>query len=387
MERARRRFDQLVMLHLHAGDTVAALQTLERGRTSFTPGSPGTAPVPRSLAAPPGEVAVEYALIGDTLLTWTIRGNDVRLLRGTANRGDLLQTIERVNAALESPARAASARPELERLYELLVRPVEDRLGASTTLVILADGEVAAVPFAALLDNRRNRYLVEDHALRFAATLADAARPAPRTDGARPALLIADPAFDRARYPTLKRLRGARAEVESLRALYPANVVLGDSLATRSAFTARAPGAGVIHYAGHAVFDDARPERSVLVLAGDSAGRLTAGAVDSLQLGGVRLVVLSACSTVRSREGRSGGFAGMSGALLSAGAGGVVGSLWQANDRLTQPLMLEFHRVYRESGGDPAAALREAQLWMLRSPDRPEHRSPAAWAGFRYMGS
>jgi CHAT domain-containing protein/tetratricopeptide (TPR) repeat protein len=387
MERARDRVDQLVMLHVRERRAEAALQALEQGRVSFAPwASGGTARPPGPPVAPPGQVAVEYALIGDTLLTWTVRGGDVRLKQDTVDRGELLRTIERVDDALASPARAGSARPGLRRLYDLLVRPVEDRLGPpETPLVILADGEVAAVPFDALLNG--SRYLLEDHALRFAATLADAARPAPRSDGARPALLVADPAFDAERNLTLDRLRGARAEVDSLRVVYPESVVLGGASATRAAFAARAPGAGVIHYAGHAVFDDARPERSALVLAGaDTTGHLAAEAVNALPLHGVRLVVLSACSTVRSREGRSGGFAGMSGALLAAGAGGVVGSLWQANDRLTQPLMLEFHRAYRRSG-DAAAALREAQLRMLRSTDRPERRSPAAWAGFRSMGS
>jgi len=387
MEQARSRFDQLVMLHLRAGDTIAALQAVERGRVSFAPGYEAATLGAGRPAAPSGQVAVEYALIGDTLLTWTLRGDDVRLLRQTAARGDILAMIERSVAALESPGRAALARPDLARLYELLVLPVEERLGpAGTPLVILVDGEIAGVPFNALLDAGRDRYLVQDHPMRFAATLAEAGRRASRTVRSAPALLVADPAFDAAQYPTLDRLRGARAEVDSLRTVYPASVVLQGDAATRDALRDHAPRASVIHYAGHALFDDARPERSALVLAGpDTTGRLTAEAVNALQLQGVRLVVLAACRTVRAREGRSGGLAGFSGALIAAGAGGVVGSLWDADDQLTQPLMLAFHRAYRRSG-DPAAALREAQLELLRSRD-PTRRSPAAWAGFRYIGS
>ncbi|MEW5925941.1 MAG: CHAT domain-containing protein [Gemmatimonadota bacterium] len=387
MEHTRGRFDQLVMLHLRAGDTIAALQAVERGRVSLAPGYGAARLGAGRPAAPRGQVAVEYALIGDTLLTWTLRGGDVRLLRQTVRRGDVLAMIERSVAALESPARAELARPDLARLHELLVRPVEKRLGpAETPLVIVVDGEIAGVPFDALLDAGRGHYLVQDHPLRFAATLAEAARPAPPADRSAPALLVADPAFDPMQYPTLDRLRGARAEVDSLRTVYPASVVLQGPDATRDALLRRAPGARVIHYAGHAVFDDARPERSALVLAGpDTTGRLTADAVNALQLRGVRLVVLAACHTARSREGRSGGLAGFSGALLAAGAGGVVGSLREADDRLTQPLMLAFHRAYRRSD-DPAAALREAQLELLRSRD-PARRSPAAWAGFRYIGS
>lgn len=387
MEQARNRFDQLVMLHVRADEAGEALRMVERGRVSFAPKSPITVPPPRELAAPPGQVAVEYALIGDTLLTWTLVGNDVRLRRSTLDRGGFLQMIDRVNEALESPSRAAEAQPYLERLYDLLVRPVKRRLGAAETpLVILADGELAGVPFPALRDTANGRYLVEDHSSRIAATLAEAIHLPPAVDGsARPALLVSDPAFDPEQYLTLDRLGNARAEVNALAALYPANMRLDGVRATRTTFIANAPRAGVIHYAGHAVFDDARPERSALVLAGaDTTGRLTAEAVNRLQLRGVRLVVLAACRTLRARGGRSGGFSGFSGALLGAGAGGVVGSLWQVDDSLTQPFMLKFHRAYLHSG-DPAAALRQAQLEMLHSGDA-ALASPAAWGGFRYVG-
>jgi CHAT domain-containing protein len=390
IEEARSRFDQLVMLHVNAGRYGEALRVLERGRISFAPSPHARVPADRGEpVAPPGEIAVEYALIGDTLLTWTVRGRDVRLVRDTVDRDEFLRTVERVGAALESPSPTPSVPPELARLYDWLVRPVKDGFGApDMPLVILADGEVAGVPFAVLLDTARKKFLIEDHPLRFAVSLEDAARPvrAAAVPVGR-ALLVADPAFDRHRHPTLHRLRGARAEVGSLGLLYPRNrVILEGGSATREAFIAQAERATLIHYAGHAVFDDARPERSFLVLAGDgTSGQLATAAVDSLSLSAARLVVLSACRTLRSRDGRSGGFAGLSGALLAAGAGGVVGSVWNVSDGRAQPLMVAFHREYRKSG-DPARALRTAQLQMLRSPD-PRQRSLAAWAGFRYAGA
>jgi len=384
LEQARHSFDKLVMLHVRAGRAGAALQALERGRVSFAPGYAADTLREGRPAAPAGEVAVEYALIGDTLLTWTVRGTDVEVVSRTLDGDDFLR-IGRVVAGL---AGTASAQPDLEHLYDLLIRPIAARLGPSATrLLILADGEVAGIPFEALRDSRRGRYLVEDRTLRFAATLADAARPAPAPDPSAPALLIADPDFDAEHHPNLNRLRGARAEVEALKAVYPSHVVLEGGAATPAALIRAAPGASVIHYAGHAVFDYTHPERSALVLVGaDTTGLLTADAVAALHLGSVRLVVLAACRTGRSRDGRSGGLAGFSGALLAAGAGGVVGSQWDTDDRLTQPLMLAFHRAYARHPGDPAAALREAQRELLHSTN-PARRSPAAWAGFRYIGS
>lgn len=381
VEQARNVFDRLVAVQLANGDVRGALRALERGRMSF---AARRARQPRPgegrLVAPPGHVAVEYAFIGDTLLTWTVDTDSIHVWKQPLDRETFLLTVQQAGVALES-ARAPIPKGALRRLYDWLIRPIANRLGGpGTPLIVLADGEVAGVPFAALMD--QDRYLIQDHSLRFAATLEDAAQPVPRGSG--PVLLVADPAFDRIQNSALDPLPGALAEVQSLAAIYPQKkVVLEDTSATREAFIEQAQRAGLIHYAGHAVFNDVRPERSYLLLAGrDTTGRLTAEAVSTLSLGNVRLVVLSACTTVRSRSGRSGGFAGLSGALLAAGAGGVVGSLWQVNDELAGPLMRAFHQEYSNHPGDPARALQAAQLQMLRS-----RHSPAAWAGFRYMGS
>jgi len=171
-------------------------------------------------------------------------------------------------------------------------------------------------------------------------------------------------------------------------ALYPGAAVLAGPRADADALRRALAGAAVVHYAGHALFDDARPAASALVLApseGD-AGRLDAAEIARMRLAGVRLVVLSACRTLRSGGGRSGGFAGLSGALLAAGVGGVVGSVGAVNDdAATRALLTRFHRAWL-AGGDGPAALRAAQLQLLRSPD-PAFRSPAAWGLFLYAGS
>jgi CHAT domain-containing protein len=94
--------------------------------------------------------------------------------------------------------------------------------------------------------------------------------------------------------------------------------------------------------------------------------------------------VLAACQSVNAGQGRSSGFTGLAGALLAAGADGVIGGLWEVEDARTRILMTELHRALRAGEGG-AAALRQAQLRMLASSD-PALRTPAAWAGFRYVG-
>jgi CHAT domain-containing protein len=298
----------------------------------------------------------------------------------------LVRMVEDVTTRLEGRAAAADLRPALSQLYQWLIGPVASRLGpVETPLVFVVDGSLAAVPFAALLDARRGRYLVEDHPLRFAVSVREARRPPP-TGGFGEALFVADPAFDPDEHPLLGPLEEARAEVRQVAKEYPYSVVLEGPDATRQAMLTALPRTGLTHFAGHAVFDDARPERSYLVLApapGDVSGRLTARELGRVDLQGVRLVVLSACKTVRVGQSRAAGYTGLSGALLAAGADGTVGSTWDVDDGHTAALMTAFHRGFQRSRDGPRA-LRTAQLSLLRSGTA--SRSPAAWAGFRYAG-
>ena len=380
--------DRMVQLHLGAGRAPEALAQLERARVSLAPvrARPRGARAPARPAAPAGGVALEYAVVQDTLRIWSVVGRDVRVARASVDRERLLRTVDSVTTLLELRADEEVVRPQLALLYEWLVRPVEARLGADGSPVVLVlDGEVAGVPFPALYDARRGRYLVQAHALRTTATLAEASLPAAR-GGREHALLVAHPALDEQEFRELPRLPGATAEVQAIAATYPRRTVLAGEAASRSALTAAARRAELLHYAGHAVFDDARPERSFLALAPEGArgGRLTALDLARDELSSLRLVVLSACQTSRATSRRSGGFAGLAGAFLAAGAGGVVGSIWRVDDELTRPLMVELHRAWR-AGGNGAAALQAAQLAMLRS-GVPARRSPAAWAAFRYAG-
>ncbi len=392
LDAARQVADGLVMLRVRAGSHRQALADLERARLSLS--TIGARPGGKrrvSLTPPPGQIAAEYALIGDTLLVWTMAGANVQLERRTVDRVQLARTIERVRASLELRADEPALPEDLRALYDWLVRPIQRQLAApGAPLLLIADREIAGVPFAALRDTAEGRYLIEQHPLRFASSLRDVSRPArkspPRT---AKVLLVADPAFDGSAFPALARLSGAAAEVRAIAAQYADTTLLAGSAATRTAFEAALRQAGIVHYAGHAVFDDERPAQSLLVLASGTKAtgpaRITARELERLELGSIRLVVLSACETIRSRSGRSGGFAGVAGAFLAAGAGGVVGSLWRVDDRLTQELMSEFHRAYGQSG-DGAGALRAAQLRLLRSSE-PALGSPAAWAGFRYAGN
>ena len=89
----------------------------------------------------------------------------------------------------------------------------------------------------------------------------------------------------------------------------------------------------VLHFAAHAVGDEARPERSGPVDSGRLGGRRpTAGArIEARDLDG-RIVVLSACYTATGVVLSGEGVLSLARAFFEAGAHAVVGSRWPLRD-------------------------------------------------------
>lgn len=381
-------FDRLIMLAVNTGDAEAALNFLERSRSSFSAAADMDPASAR--AALNDEIALQYAVIGDTILTGVVRAGQVRMVRSTIDRRKLARTIERVRSGLEIGSAAEATRADLATLHEWLIRPIQEQIGGpGARLVILTDGELAGTPFAALFDAESGRYLIEDRSIRFSGSLADAAAPVDPRRAPTSAVIVAGPARARSGgEPAFSRLPGAQKEVEAIAPLYPRSRTLRGTTVTRSRLTSNLTSSEVFHFAGHAIFDDRSPENSYLVVDPDDPssknGRITAAEMEEMDLSSVRLVVLSACETMRSHAHRSGGFAGFAAALLRAGADGVIGSMWRVEDEVTRTFMVAFHREYARSG-DSSTALRAAQLHFLRSAD-PSLSAPAAWAAFRYAG-
>jgi CHAT domain-containing protein len=143
-------------------------------------------------------------------------------------------------------------------------------------------------------------------------------------------LVIANPAFDRARFPDLPLLPGADAEADAILSVFPDATVLRGKDATKSAFLRLAPQYDIVHFAGHAVVDEAHPEYSALILApepetGDS-GALYAHEMAELDLHKTRLVVLAGCNTARGSVNAAEGRQSLARALLLGGAEEVMAS-------------------------------------------------------------
>ena len=174
------------------------------------------------------------------------------------------------------------------------------------------------------------------------------------------------------------------------------------------------PGASVLHFGCHGRVRVPVLGSSLRLGADMRGGEVSVSVADILrqartgqaQANGGGIVVLASCLTDVTEADYDEAVT-LATAFLAAGSAGVVAARWSVPDAATALIMAAFHRFLNEGDGDPARALREAQLWMLDpkrevpeswpaelqdeasldgQPDGPNLTSTEAWAGFTYQG-
>lgn len=112
-------------------------------------------------------------------------------------------------------------------------------------------------------------------------------------------------------------------------------------------------------------------------------GFLRLSEIFNLQLP-VELVVLSARECGQGKMVNGEGLLGLTRGFMYAGAPSLVVSFWSVDDAATSVLMTRFYQaLLGPEHLHPAAALRAAQLWMLKDP---KWKQPYYWAAFAIQG-
>jgi CHAT domain-containing protein/Tfp pilus assembly protein PilF len=335
--------------------------------------------------------------------------------RGVATPNETLaqrkQRLDHVDT--DYPQAAAS-------LSRMLLAPVAAELGQKR-LLIVAEGVLQYVPFAALPLNG-DAPLIVDHeivSLPSASVLAMLREEfGNRKPATKSVAVIADPVFtandprlatavktaanespfvDAQRSAAesgvndLARLRFSRQEADEIARLAgeTRNLKAVDFAANRSTATdARLGDYQIVHFATHGLINNQHPDLSGVVLSlVDEQGRPQNGFLRLYDIYNLKLnadlVVLSACQTALGKEIKGEGLVGLTRGFMYAGAPRVVATLWRIDDRATADMMRRFYESMLKDGLRPSAALRAAQLSMLR--DRHWH-SAHFWAPFTIQG-
>ncbi len=316
-------------------------------------------------------------------------------------------------------------------LSKTLLEPINAELG-NKRLLIVPDGALSYVPFAALVnprskipDPKSDVPLIVDHEIIYlpSASVLSALRtettgraPAPRTIA-----VIADPVFDASdtRLPQAVRGKAATSNLPLKAAQRDAGfnssmplprlpkaydeamaiLTLVSDAEKKSAMdfeanltVAMSPEMSqyrMIHFVAHGLLDSQHPEFSGIVLSlVDEKGKSQDGFLRLHQIYNLKLpadlVVLSACETALGKEIKGEGLIGLTRGFMYAGSTRIVATLWLIADDGSQELMKQFYQsMLGEKKLRPAAALREAQINMWKSK---RFNSPYFWAAFTLQG-
>jgi CHAT domain-containing protein len=358
-------------------------------------------------ARAPRSAIIEFWLAGTQAYAWTATTEGVEM-HSLGDSAVVTAAARRTHDAFRDYARV----PRSERdaaageLYDLILRPLEGAVGAREHWIIVPDGALSYVPFAALMNRADgNRYVAESHDVATAPAIWWLLQHSARNVRApRELLLIADPVYEtgdprlagldpRGRVddgPSLHRLPWTAREGDGIARLFPPGtaLVLQGLSATRNEFL-KQPLADFryIHIAAHAQVDGDMPQLSSLLLgAYDGTGARVPQALRVADLEELRLradvVTLSACDTALGREVAGEGAIGLSYVALARGAGVVISSLWQVPDEMSAEVMTEFYRELRVGGVNAPSALAGAMRHTLRQRGV---QDPALWSAFQLM--
>jgi CHAT domain-containing protein/tetratricopeptide (TPR) repeat protein len=187
------------------------------------------------------------------------------------------------------------------------------------------------------------------------------------------------------------RLPGSRKEAAEIVAMVPATesrLALDFEASRDMATSAELSQYRYVHFSTHGFLNSVHPELSGIVFSlvnkrGEAEdGFLRAHEVFNLKLP-AEVVVLSACQTGIGKEVKGEGLVSLTRGFMYAGAPRVVVSLWSVNETGTAELMVRFYREMLKEGKPAAAALRAAQISLMKEK---QWQSPFYWAAFTLQG-
>lgn len=333
-----------------------------------------------------------------------------------------------IDLLLHSHERKSSALAGVvaEEFSRQILGPVAGQL-AQQRLVIVADGALHSIPFAALFTPGRKQRLIAEHEivnLPSVSALSQLRQDSlGRGSAPKTIAVIADPVFklEDVRFGTtvkrataatqeftgslatlqraardiglkdLYRLQASGREADQIIRLVPPSLrtlLVGFDASRATLAQTDLSQYQMLHFATHSFIHPQSSELSGIVLSlydrkrHAQDGFLRAHEIYNLKLN-ADLVVLSACRTAGDKVVRGEGLIGLSRGFMYAGAPRLIVSLWEVNDVATAELMQRFYRGMLRDKLRPAAALRAAQSAMAQEP---RWSAPYYWAGFVLQG-
>lgn len=293
-------------------------------------------------------------------------------------------------AVLDGRDLLASGDADGRKLYSMLIEPTKNLLAKDSRVILLPAESLYGLNFEALIvPGPVPHYWIEDVTLSTASSLAVLSRSRLKNrDAAKNLLLIGNAQAPSSDFPPLAQ---ASAEMAMIAGHFPQSEeeVLEGKNATPSAYIRSHPERfSYLHFVTHGTASHTRPLESAVILSQDGDSfKLYARDIVAHPLQ-AQLVTISACNGAGTRAYAGEGLVGLSWAFLRAGAHNVIASLWEVSDASSTPQLMDALYEGLTHGEEPATALRNAKLSILKANSHSVFAKPFYWAPFQlYAGS
>ena len=286
-------------------------------------------------------------------------------------------------------------------LYDILLKPAQPQTATKSRLLIIPDGVVWDVPFAALQPSE-NQYLADQQTVSHAISISTLKEMRRSVRGAARGVLafgnttLSDELADRLK-TTYKDLELSKTppssdEITKLQTIWTrTRSRFYAGAATKEQAKTDASNYSLIHFATPTILDQSVPLYSFVVLSPDpkvpDEGLLRLWEVLNLN-SKANIVVLPSAGFAQTESRAANALIAMSWAWFVAGTPTVMLSRWNVEAPIVLEFSSELHRKLRshanKSGPNSnAEALRQSALKLRRSPG---HENPHDWSGFMLIG-
>ncbi|MEL6592655.1 MAG: CHAT domain-containing tetratricopeptide repeat protein, partial [Bacteroidota bacterium] len=344
-----------------------------------------------------GKMLLSYFWGEDQVYLWALSRQEAKFLRLT-DRQELERSLRAFAKVLQTPnyeqAHFRTYTDQAYRLFQMLLG--ETNLGSYQSLEIIPDGPLAAFPWEALLYEpipepqgvnwesarlfRDLPYVFQRWAIAYGFSLRlqmeDTYQPEARANFA---------AFA-PNYTDSLALQYNQASAEKLHALLGGELYLGAE-ANETRFRKEAADFQILHLAMHGRIDPLVPSKTQLELSHqDSLHDGLLHLYELYDLGfAAELVVLAACESAGGDWIDGEGVMSLSRAFRYAGCPSLVASLWEADGRVADQMLIGFYEGL-DKGLDKQKALQQARGHFLQRCS-PQLTHPFYWSSFVLTGN
>ena len=326
------------------------------------------------------------------------------------------------------------------KLYQKLLRPIEDTIKNKTHLLVVPSGALTSLPLHILVTDkpesaltdytgyRQAQWLIKRHAITTLPSISSlkALRENTQSRSRAPKLLIgfADPIFQRKNNPVVsasnrlkgvsRYFRGRLANLDELSASLPSlpetadelkaiakilevplkEIRLQDKATEREVKREQLDQYRIIYFSTHGlVAGDLKglAEPAIALTLPEKAtdqddGLLTASEVAQLRLN-AEWVVLSACNTASADRPGAEALSGLARAFFYAGAQTLLVSHWPVYSDAATDLTTTTFRILEDNPGiGRSEALRRSMLALISDTSKNDNAHPSVWAPFVVVG-